>query len=301
MKSTEISVIGSVTAALLFVSGCSKQEAKLESKTPPAATKAITGSPAFSELAVSPKPNVTPELLAQGKRLYTQNCVACHGEKGDGKGAAAAFLAPKPRDFVGANYRLRSTALGKLPTDVDLFREISLGMPGTPMPPWKHMLSNDERWALVEYLKTFSPRFADSTEERVALTDFGTPPAKNAVTIAQGKDLYTKFNCINCHGDGGHGNGAGAAALVDDSGTPIKPRDFGNPNTFKGGFASKEIVRTILTGLNGTPMIGFSGSISNQDAWALAYYVETFARPSLPLLSMVTTSGSVPTTGCTVS
>jgi mono/diheme cytochrome c family protein len=274
----------SVTAALLIATGCGKQNANIPgNKTTAqdsAAAKAISGSPAFSEFAVPPKPNVTPELLSRGKTLYAQNCVACHGVNGDGKGDAAAFLAPKPRDFVKANYRLRSTVLGQLPTDVDLFREISLGVPGTPMPPWKRMLTDNDRWALVEYLKTFSPRFADTSEARMALADFGTPPVKNAGTIAHGKELYTKLTCVSCHGEAGHGDGPGAAALVDDAGMRIKPRDFSNPNGFKGGYGPKEIVRTVLTGFNGTPMIGFGGVVSNEDAWALAYYVETFAKPA---------------------
>jgi mono/diheme cytochrome c family protein len=281
--SVKISVVWLVTATFLVASGCGKQNANSPDKKivlDSAGAKPVAGPPGFSDLAVPPKPEVTPELLARGKTVYAQNCVACHGLKGDGKGDAAAFLAPRPRDFVKADYRLRSTALGKLPTDVDLFREISLGVPGTPMPPWKRMLSDADRWALVEYLKTFSPRFADRSEARAAITDFGTPPTKNATRIGQGKDLYTQFNCVSCHGEGGHGDGAGAAALVDDSGLRIKPRDFSNPTAFKGGYSAKEVVRTVLTGFNGTPMIGFGGAMSNEEAWALAYYVETFARPA---------------------
>jgi len=284
MKPTiRISAICLATGALLIGSGCGKQNTNIPGNTvvhDAVAAKSIAGAPGFSDLAVPPKPEATPELLERAKQVYARNCVACHGLKGDGKGDAAAFLAPRPRDFVKADYRLRSTALGKLPTDVDLFREISLGLPGTPMPPWKRMLSDADRWALVEYLKSFSPRFADSTEARVAITDFGTPPVKNGATIARGKDLYTKFNCVSCHGEGGHGDGSGAAVLVDDSGMRIKPRDFSNPTAFKGGYSAKEVVRTVLTGFNGTPMIGFAGTMSNEEAWALAYYVETFARPT---------------------
>jgi mono/diheme cytochrome c family protein len=228
---------------------------------------------------VARKPAVTPELLARGKTVYTQNCAACHGLNGDGKGDAAAFLAPKPRDFVKANYRLRSTGPNNLPTDVDLFREISLGLPGTPMPPWKHMLSDDDRWALVEYVKSFSPRFADTNEVRVAITDFGTPPAKSAATISEGKELFAKMNCFTCHGETGHGDGQSAPTLVDDSGSKIKPRDFANAAAFKGGYATKEIVRTILTGFNGTPMMGLNEALKKEEAWKIAYYVETFARP----------------------
>jgi mono/diheme cytochrome c family protein len=152
-------------ALLLAASGCGsgKQATSAKAKNesaPQAPVKRVS----FSELAVAPKPDVTPQLLERGKTIYGQNCAACHGIKGDGNGDAAAFLLPKPRSFVEAKYRLRSTPTGQLPTDVDLFRSVSLGLPGTPMPPWKHSLSEDDRWAVVEYIKSFSSRFSDPNE-----------------------------------------------------------------------------------------------------------------------------------------
>ena len=266
---------------LLVGSGCKPQTTRQpaqQTKTP-ASGSASSARITFSDLPVPPKPAVTAELLEHGKTLYTQNCVACHGANGDGKGDAAAFLLPKPRDFVAAKYRLRSTPPNHLPTDVDLFRSISIGMAGTPMPPWKHMLSENDRWALVEYIKTFSPRFADTNEDRKAIANFGTPPPRNEAAVAEGKALFTKLACITCHGESGHGDGTSAATLVDDSQTKIKPRDFAKPGAFKSGYATKDIVRTILTGFDGTPMAGFHGTIAETDAWKVAYYVETFARP----------------------
>ena len=228
-----------------------------------------------------PKPEVTAQFVERGKSVYEQNCLPCHGVKGEGKGDAAAFLLPKPRNFVQANYRLRSTPMGHLPTDVDLFRAVSIGMAGTPMPPWRIHLSDEDRWAVVEYIKTFSPRFASSNEDR-STVNLGVPPARTETTLAEGKALFTKMACITCHGESGHGDGTSAAALVDDSNIRIKPRDFTKPGAFKSGYATKEIVRTILTGFNGTPMAGFHGSIREEDAWKVAYYVETFAKPAAP-------------------
>lgn len=271
---------------LTLLAGCNP------SADQPASTKQLKpsvaiASPAtaritFSDLPVPAKPEVTPQLIGQGKSVYLQNCAACHGVNGDGRGDAAAFLLPKPRNFVQANFRLRSTPPGHLPTDVDLFRAVSLGMPGTPMPPWRVNLSEDDRWAVVEYIKTFSARFADTKEDRNTVVSLGTAPARNEAALVQGKNLFTKMACINCHGETGHGDGAAAVSLIDDSQTKIRPRDFSKPGAFKSGYATKEIVRTVLTGFNGTPMIGFSGAISAQDAWKLAYYVETFARPDAP-------------------
>jgi len=275
-----------MVATALLVVGCNpgeqrqgapKNSAQAAAPSVPAAAKV-----SFSDLAVPPKPALTSELLDHGKSIYLQNCVACHGIRGDGKGDAAAFLLPKPRNFVQANYRLRCTPGGSLPTDADLFRSVSLGMPGTPMPPWKVMLSDNDRCAVVEYLKTFSRRFAATNEDRATVVSIGNPPTRNEAALAQGKALFTKLACITCHVEGGHGDGASAAALVDDSQTRIKPRDFTRPAGFKSGYSTKDIARTILTWFNGTPMVGFNGTIPSDDAWKLAYYVETFAKASPP-------------------
>jgi mono/diheme cytochrome c family protein len=236
----------------------------------------------FSDLPLPPKPSVSEGLLARGKTVYQQNCQACHGANGDGKGDAAAFLLPKPRNFVQANYRLRSTAPSHLPTDADLFRSISLGMPGTPMPPWRINLSDEDRWAVVEYVKSFSKRFTDPTEDRSPVVTLASAPERNEATIAEGKVLFTKMACITCHGENGHGDGTSAASLIDDSQTRIRPRDFARPAAFKSGYSTREIVRTIMTGFNGTPMVGFNGAASEPEAWKLAYYIETFAKPAGP-------------------
>src|SRR2546427_11977664 len=79
-----------------------------------------------------------------GKAVYERKCLLCHGEKGDGKGPAAELLDPKPRDFTSGIYKIRTTAT-KAPTDQDLFRVVSEGMPGTSMPAWA-VLSEKDRW-----------------------------------------------------------------------------------------------------------------------------------------------------------
>src|SRR3989338_5384992 len=66
------------------------------------------------------------------------------------------------RDLTAGQFKCRTTAGGQRPTDDDLFRTISRGANGTGMPPWKYLLTDDERWALVEYVKTFDPRFANA-------------------------------------------------------------------------------------------------------------------------------------------
>lgn len=283
-------------ATLVLFSGCGQKDqrpdqTKAGTSTIPAqhadAGASPQAAPTFSDFSVPPKPADAQALVAHGKEVYAQNCASCHGERGDGHGICSAFLLPSPRDFTAAHYKFRSTVLGQLPTDEDLFRVVSLGVRGTPMPPWKWLLDDNDRWAVVEYIKTFSPRFSDANQKPVSITDYGTPPARTDAAIADGKALYTKAGCITCHGEQGLGNGPSAISLMDVTGHRISPRDFSKPATFKAGYSATEIVRTVMTGLDGTPMPGFANVISKGDAWKLAYYVQTFARPSVTPITRV--------------
>ena len=103
------------------------------------------------KLAV-PSPHVAaPEDVEAGKALYQERCSQCHGEAGDGGGVMADRLDPRPRDFRRGVYKIRTTTQGELPTDMDLFRIVSKGMPGTSMPAWRDHLSDDQIWQLAHY------------------------------------------------------------------------------------------------------------------------------------------------------
>jgi mono/diheme cytochrome c family protein len=102
-------------------------------------------------LGQSAPPKKTPELLAQGKKLYEQNCMPCHGPKGDGKGPAGALLKPPPRDF---NRPLSQWTYSK--GDLKkVFDVISKGIPNTAMVKWDQ-LSEQDRWALVYFVEGFA-------------------------------------------------------------------------------------------------------------------------------------------------
>jgi mono/diheme cytochrome c family protein len=96
-------------------------------------------------LGQAPKPpKKTPELLAQGKRVYEQNCSPCHGTKGDGKGPAGVVLKPPPNDF---NNPLKEWPKTKGDPN-KIFEVITKGVPNSAMVKWDN-LSEKERWALV--------------------------------------------------------------------------------------------------------------------------------------------------------
>jgi mono/diheme cytochrome c family protein len=89
-------------------------------------------------------PKKTPELLTQGKKLYEQNCVTCHGPKGDGKGQLGAALKPPPSDFTKP-FNQWANGKGDLKKVFDV---ITKGIPNTSMVKWDQF-SEQERWALV--------------------------------------------------------------------------------------------------------------------------------------------------------
>lgn len=97
---------------------------------------------AASSAYANKPPKATPQLLEKGKAVYTTNCVACHGDKGDGSGVAAAALNPKPRNFA------EPFKNGNKPEQV--FKTLSEGIPNTAMVAWAH-LSEEDRWALTHY------------------------------------------------------------------------------------------------------------------------------------------------------
>ena len=128
---------------------------------------------------------------AAGKAMYERKCALCHGVKGDGKGPAAELLEPRPRDFTTGVYKIRSTA-NKTPSDQDLFRIITAGMPGTSMPPWD-VLPEKDRWNIVAYIKSFA---AEKFKEAPKKLELPKEVSSSAESIKRGKEM---FEAIECH------------------------------------------------------------------------------------------------------
>ena len=216
--------------------------------------------------------------LTAGERIYLENCAACHGQRGDGKGAEADKLKTKPRDFTGGIYKFRSTPSGSLPLDEDIFRTISRGVRTTSMLAQLH-LSENERRAVTDYLKTFSPRFkTGKATEALAI------PAQsrfNSQLVALGRSNYEEAGCAACHGENGKGDGPSAKELKDDSGNPIAPTDL-TLKPFKSGPEPEDVFRTVSTGLDGTPMPSYAGALSAKERWALVAYVMSIATRDRP-------------------
>ena len=258
---------------------------------------------AAAGLLLTAAPVARPPADAQeprGKAVYDKWCAGCHGGDGDGRGEAAAFMLPPPRDFTRAAYQIRSTASGELPTDADLRRMVDDGMPGTAMPGWRTRLSDRERDDVVAYIKSFSRFFDGAAPEPLS---FGGVPRTSAEGIEEGARLYRELECFKCHGDAGRGDGASAPTLTDDWGHPIRAANLTHGWNFNGGGEVAQIFARLRTGLDGTPMPSFSdvidgGIITEEQLWRVAQYVRSLtpARPPVrEVIRAVRVEGGLPT------
>ncbi|HEY7540149.1 MAG TPA: c-type cytochrome, partial [Methylomirabilota bacterium] len=184
-----------------------------------------------------------PDLVL-GERVFRDNCAVCHGAGGDGEGMAAHHFKTRPRDLTKGRFKFRSTASGQVPTDADLARTIVQGIPSTGMVPQNH-LSEGEVQAVIAFVKSLSPRFAATPSPRVVAIP--APPPATPDAIARGVRAYVKGECAECHGKEARGDGPSAKDLS------IKPSDL-TRRPLKSGPTSRDLVRTLLTGLDGTPM-----------------------------------------------
>lgn len=80
---------------------------------------------------------------AEGKKIFTQMCVLCHGLQGKGNGEAGLSLERKPANFL--SLRIMNE------TDGNIFWKITNGK--APMATYEELLTEDQRWKLVNYIR----------------------------------------------------------------------------------------------------------------------------------------------------
>ncbi|ROR29061.1 cbb3-type cytochrome c oxidase subunit III [Inmirania thermothiophila] len=80
-----------------------------------------------------------------GRRFFEENCAACHGKNGDGRGPRSFFIFPRPRDF---SHPGAVTSLNR----EHLFEAIAMGDVGSEMPAWSKVLTDQEIANVAEYV-----------------------------------------------------------------------------------------------------------------------------------------------------
>lgn len=183
-----------------------------------------------------------------GYALYHANCLQCHGLSGGGNGPTAPFLYPIPRDYRQGLFKFTSTPNGARPARDDLRRTIRHGLPGTSMPAFGTLLSEEEVEQLVDYVIFLSVRGEtelalieegyisnedddeaisdeivdeivqgvfrkwDVAAQSVVVPDVEQTPSSQE-SILRGRDLYLgrskeRMECVDCHGPQARGDGS---------------------------------------------------------------------------------------------
>jgi mono/diheme cytochrome c family protein len=90
-----------------------------------------------------------PDNLAAARAIYMDKCANCHGEKGAGDGPEADMYTPAPASFTDAHMMNEMT-------DGEIFWKMTEGR--KPMPSFKKDLTGEQRWQLVNFLRTLVPK-----------------------------------------------------------------------------------------------------------------------------------------------
>jgi putative copper resistance protein D len=118
---------------------------------------ALVGSGlAFPAISVQAFPDtyLTTEIpyaatsITAGLNHFEQNCTGCHGVSGHGDGPAASSLPVKPADLSAPHTALH--------TGGDLYWWVTHGIPASGMPAFADVLTNDDRWDIINFLGAFS-------------------------------------------------------------------------------------------------------------------------------------------------
>ena len=247
----------------------------------------------FKSGTLAPEPSA--DMIEAGKRVYFTKCVWCHGVDGGGDGPGADRLWPRPRNFNQGTFKIRHTASGELPLfdakkpvpgQNDLFETVTHGLPGSAMPPWEGILTEEQRLQVLSFVTTQlvkDRKFTDTKSESQTVLQLGElkPIAASEESLKKGAELIVEKKCVECHGMEGRGDG-NAFNLKDDWGFSIQPANWHKCWNFRGSrqdpYNVKNIFRTFSTGVNGTPMPSFADNTTVDERWHIANFVNSLCE-----------------------
>ncbi|WP_426734526.1 c-type cytochrome [Myxococcus faecalis] len=159
-------------------------------------------SPTFEPLKLADGRVLSAETLVRGHSVYAYYCASCHGVQGDGQGPAGRGMRPVPRSFRQGLFKFGGVSVGELPTDEALKRTLRRGLHGTPMFAWD--VPDADLDAVVQYLKTFSPRWKEEVPGKPLELSPDPWRGREAEAIERGRVAYHvsgagNAGCASCH------------------------------------------------------------------------------------------------------
>ncbi|WEX90004.1 cbb3-type cytochrome c oxidase subunit II [Sinorhizobium garamanticum] len=148
-----------------------KHELAVDRSDPAAPYAFFTEEPPGPPLIIGRPPEPSAKLLTRGAEIWQQaKCWECHGQRGKGDGQKAPGLKDDlgfpiiPADLTSGQFKSGSTV-------EDIYRTISTGMSGTPMPSYRNAFPDEDRWALSFYILSLSAYRDPLTLEPLNITE----------------------------------------------------------------------------------------------------------------------------------
>ena len=214
----------------------------------------------FMQVSLNPK-------LQRGRVVYAQNCMVCHGERGQGAPLASGLI--PARDFTTPRARAELTRERMLTA-------VFNGRPNTAMAAFANRLPASDIEAVVDYIRAglmlpasggISGTNAHSGREDRQAAEGMDLPFANGLTgnASRGEKMYMA-NCATCHGRKGDGKGPRAYFINP------KPRNFIDPN-FRLAFNRPAIYTAVHDGRLGAEMPAWSKVLSEQEMTDVSEFV----------------------------
>lgn len=128
-----------ILVATLLLAACGGNETSASD-----ANENATLAPVPAEYAGLTNP-LGAQAAEAGAEVFRTNCATCHGPQGHGDGPAGQSLEPKPGNLA----QVQSKA-----GDDYLFWRIHDGKPGTSMVAWKGILTDEQIWQAISFIRT---------------------------------------------------------------------------------------------------------------------------------------------------
>ncbi len=221
---------------------------------------------------------VSVNSIDAGKRIWTRECMVCHGDAATGEGIFRAGIEPVPPNFDSpADYDSYM--------DADYYWRISEGVPWTAMPTWKVVYTEQERWQLVGYIRTMFTQTlpappAPPENERFDATDTMKSMTMPASTSYDAGRQQFLIMCSHCHGLAGDGSGAAGSYLNPKPAnltTALAGTVLGIKDRYDGNTLGK-----ITNGIRGTAMPTWGEFLDINMRWRDVKYLKDSFTTGMP-------------------
>ena len=218
----------------------------------------------FQSMALYLQARNTPPHFASAEETYKGLCARCHGEKGDGKGPIWLYIDPAPRDLTKAAF------MTSKPEDRFL-ASLKNGVPGTSMPPWARVLTDEQRRAVLDYVFTTFVKEPRKVQEH-KLPDVDPIPY-SAESVGRGEAIFLA-RCTGCHGRKADGKGPNSLDISP------RPRNLRN-RAFVESIPDHRLYESILYGVQGTAMPSWIDyGLTQNDVGDIINFIHSLNKPS---------------------